>query len=191
MPRAARLIKHFVGRVKQQVSLCVRGCSRQAGRQRAAAALGFQLFETDMGELFFSGLTPNLPLMDGPPNSALLQAHSGAACKQRQSPVAPLFGREMDQPTVCQGPLSGSPPQSAARIPKTTALEWWIPTGCMRCFTNPGALHRFQNVAAARQKGTEFPSLCARTGRPTVGKNKTAPSLKGRVPRKKKIGGEG
>lgn len=106
-------------------------------------------------------------------------------------PPPPLFGREMDQPTVCQGPLSGSPPQSAARIPKTTALEWWIPTGYMRCFTNPGALHRFQNVVAGRQKGTEFPSLCARTGRPTVGKNKTAPSLKGRVPRKKKLGEQG
>lgn len=115
--RAARLIKHFVGRVKQQVSLCVRGYSRQAGRHRVAAALGFQLFETDMGELLFSGLTPNLPLMDGPPNSPLLLAHSGAARKQRRSPVAPPpppFGREMDQPTVCQGPLSGSPPQSAA-----------------------------------------------------------------------------
>lgn len=29
-------------------------------------------FETDMGELLFSGLTPNLPLMDRPPNSQLL-----------------------------------------------------------------------------------------------------------------------
>lgn len=71
------------------MSLCVRGCSRQAGRQRAAAALGFQLFETDMGELLFSGLTPNLPLMDGPPNSPLLQAHSGAARKQKAVPCRP------------------------------------------------------------------------------------------------------
>lgn len=54
-----------------------------------------------MGELLFSGLTPNLPLMDRPPNSQLLWAHSGAArCKG--SPLSFSFGKEMDQPTVCQ-----------------------------------------------------------------------------------------
>lgn len=41
-------------------------------RLRQAETLRVSLFETDMGELLFSGLTPNLPLMDRPPNSQLL-----------------------------------------------------------------------------------------------------------------------
>lgn len=130
-PRAARLIKHLVGRVKQQVSLCVRGYSRQAGRQRAAAALGFQLFETDMGELLFSGLTPNLPLMDGPPNSPLLQAHSGAACKQRRSPVAPLHpslaGKWISRLFVrahCQGLLHNQRPAFPKQRRWNDGFQW-------------------------------------------------------------------
>lgn len=86
--------------------------------QGAAAALGFQLFETDMGELLFSGLTPNLPLMDGPPNSPLLQAHSGAARKQKAVPCrppspTPLAGKWISRLFVrahCQGLLHNQRP---------------------------------------------------------------------------------
>lgn len=35
-------------------------------------ALWVSLFETDTGELLFSGLSPNLPLMDRPPISQLV-----------------------------------------------------------------------------------------------------------------------
>lgn len=98
------------------LSLCVRANNRclcayktAAGRERPA--LRVSPFETDTGELLFSGLTPNLPLMDRPPNSGLLWAHSGAA-RSKGRPLSLSFGKEMDQPTVCQVRCQGSPTQS-------------------------------------------------------------------------------
>lgn len=49
---------------------CLCACKAAAGWERPA--LRVSRFETDMGELLFSGLTPNLLLMDRPPNSQLL-----------------------------------------------------------------------------------------------------------------------
>lgn len=76
-------------------------CAYKAAASREQSALRVSFFESDMGELLFSGLTPDLPLMDRPPNSQLLQAHSGAA-RSKGSPLSFSFGKEMDQPTVCQ-----------------------------------------------------------------------------------------
>ena len=88
-----------------------------AAESRERPALRVSLFETDMGELLFSGLTPNLPLMDRPPNSRLLQAHSGAA-RSKGSPLSFSFGKEIDQSTVCQAHCQGLLRNQTARFPK-------------------------------------------------------------------------
>lgn len=65
--RARRLIKHSYE--SQTTGVFVHTRLQQAeGRPVRRVSL----FETDTGELLFSGLTPNLPLMDRPPNSRLL-----------------------------------------------------------------------------------------------------------------------
>lgn len=56
--------------VQESNNRCHCACKAAAGGERPA--LRVSLFETDTGELLFSGLTPNLPLMDRPPNSRLL-----------------------------------------------------------------------------------------------------------------------
>lgn len=55
---------------KSQTTGVIVHAKAAAGAERPA--LRVSLFETDTGELLFSGLTPNLPLMDRPPNSRLL-----------------------------------------------------------------------------------------------------------------------
>lgn len=56
--------------VQESNNRCLCACKAAAGWERPA--LRVSRFETDMGELLFSGLTPNLLLMDRPPNSQLL-----------------------------------------------------------------------------------------------------------------------
>lgn len=101
--------------VQESNNRCHCACEAAAGGERPA--LRVSRFETDTGELLFSGLTPNLPLMDRPPNSRLLQAHSGAAHSEGCLPVSPFRGGNVSAECL-SNTLSESPSQSEAMFLK-------------------------------------------------------------------------